>query len=109
MKPARSPVEKQQILMTIEKYPSFVNCFTNDWTDIVLKDLFNRMYGKIPRNFLVNISGLIGTPSGIFKSSMGLQIALKLDPTFDLKKRVAFSVNKLLDKLNKNTEYYLCK
>jgi len=73
-----------------------------------MDDLQYRLNGKIPRNFLLNIKGLIGTPTGIFKSTMGLQIAFALDPNFNLKQRVAFSVNQLLDKIKENTEYNLC-
>lgn len=79
-----------------------------DWTKIVIDDLQYRLNGKIPRNFVVNISGNVGTPTGIFKSSMGLQIALHLDPTFTLQQRVAFSVNQLLEKLQDYSEYKLC-
>ncbi len=63
--------------------------------------------GKIPRNFLINISGLIGTPTGIFKSTMGLQIAFHIDKLFNLKTRVAFSINELLDKIKQYTEIYM--
>lgn len=73
-----------------------------------MDDLRYKLYGKIPRNFLINIGGLIGDKTGIFKSTLGLQIALELDPFFNLKQRVAFSINQLLDKVKNNTEYNLC-
>lgn len=104
----RSPAEVEQIKKLLMTDATFRNCFRKDWTGNVMNDLLNRLYGKIPRNFLINITGLIGTPSGIFKSSMGLQIALKLDPTFNIQQRVAFSANQLLDKIQNNSEYLLC-
>lgn len=108
MKTSRTPAEIEQIKITIQQSPTFYKVFTDNWTDNVLEDLRYRLYGKIPRNFLINISGLIGTPTGIFKSTMGLQIALALDPRFTLQQRVAFSINQLLDKVRNNTEYSLC-
>lgn len=82
--------------------------FQEDWTGKVMQDLHYKLYGKIPRNFLINIGGLVGSLTGIFKSTLGLQIALSLDPQFNLKQRVSFSINQLLDKVKKNTEYNLC-
>lgn len=107
MKVMRSETEEQQIRAMLYEKSSFKNVFKKNWTQIVMKDLRYRLYGKIPRNFLVNIGGGIGTPSGVFKSSLGLQIALTLDPLFNLKARVAFSVNDLLDKVSTNTEIYM--
>lgn len=108
MKIERTKAELVQIQALLQQNNTFSKVFEEDWTEIVMNDLKNRLYGKIPRNFLVNISGLVGTPTGIFKSSLGLQIALKLDPLFDLKTRVAFSINQLLEKVRENSEYYLC-
>ncbi len=79
-----------------------------DWTENVINDLKERLFGAIPRNFALNISGLIGTPTGIFKSSMGLQLALSLDSNFSLERNVGFSVNDLLDKIQKYTEFVFC-
>ena len=87
---------------------TFYKVFSDDWTQNVINDLKNKLYGKIPRNFLINITGLIGTPTGIFKSTLGLQIALMLDPLFTLQQRVAFSINQLLDKVKEYSEYDLC-
>jgi hypothetical protein len=108
MKLQRTKAEYQQIINLIQEKPSFLKVFSDDWTKIVMDELRNRMFGKIPRNFFVNIGGLIGTPTGIFKSSMGLQIALDLDPTFTLAERVGFSVNDLLDKIKRYSEHHLC-
>jgi len=101
-------MEVEQIKITIQQNSTFYKIFTENWTDNVLEDLKYRLYGRIPRNFIINISGLIGTPTGIFKSTMGLQIALALDPRFNLNQRVAFSINQLLDKVKNNSEYVLC-
>ena len=98
-------VQIQEMLLTDR---TFKRAFKQDWTDKVLMDLRYKLYGKIPRNFLVNIKGLIGSQTGIFKSTMGLQIALSLDPLFNLNERVAFSINQLLDKVKRYTEYNLC-
>lgn len=92
----------------LQQNNSFYKVFQEDWTQEVLEDLKNRLYGKIPRNFLVNIGGLIGTPTGIFKSTIGIQLAMKLDPRFNLHQRVGFSINQLLDKVKENSEYYFC-
>lgn len=105
MKVQRTPAEEEQIKFVLKGNETFFKTFKCDWTANVLDDLHYRLYGKIPRNFLINISGLIGTPTGIFKSTLGLQIALTLDPLFDLHKRVAFSVNDLLDKVKKHSEF----
>ena len=90
------------------KNSTFRNCFERDFTKEVLEDLRYRLFGRIPRNWLINISGLVGVPTGIFKSSMGLQICLSLNPMFNLREHVAFSVNELLDKIKNNSEYSLC-
>lgn len=104
----RTPAEVEQLKMMLKSIPTFRNVFMKDWTDNVITDLKYRLNGKIPRNFVVNISGGVGTPTGIFKSSMGLQIALHIDPTFSLQQRVGFSVNQLLEKLQTYSEYKLC-
>lgn len=108
MKVQRTPAEREQIKNNLQNDQSFIKVFKNNWTEKVMEDLSYKLYGKIPRNFLVNISGHIGTPTGIFKSTLGLQIALKLDPLFNLNQRVAFSINQLLDKVKSNSEYHLC-
>lgn len=108
MKVSRTPAENEQITMMIHSTPTFYKVFKQDWTQNVMQDLHYKLYGRIPRNFLINISGLIGSPTGIFKSTMGLQIALTLDPNFTLQQRVAFSINQLLDKVKEHSEYQLC-
>lgn len=108
MKTNRTRAEVVQIQALLQQNSSFYKVFQDNWTPTVLDDLNNRLYGKIPRNFLVNIGGLIGTPTGIFKSTLGLQLAFKLDPRFNLQQRVGYSINQLLDKVRDNSEYYLC-
>jgi hypothetical protein len=108
MKTGRTPAEVVQIREMFLKNRTFNKVFGDDWTGKVMEELRYRIYGKIPRNFLINITGLIGTPTGIFKSTLGLQIALALDPLFTLQQRVAFSINQLLDKVRMYSEYNLC-
>jgi hypothetical protein len=108
LKTNRTRAEVVQIQAMLQQNSSFYKVFQEDWTQTVIDDLKNRLFGKIPRNFLVNISGLIGTPTGIFKSTVGLQLALKIDPFFNLNQRVGYSINQLLDKVRDNTEYSLC-
>lgn len=107
MKVQRSPAEAEQIKSIIQFNRSFKNVFKKDWTKIIIDELAYKLYGAIPRNFLINITGLIGVPTGIFKSTLGLQIARTLDPRFNLKERVAFSINELLMKVQKYSEFYM--
>lgn len=109
MKVLRTQAEKEQISKLFNDNYTFMNVFKKDFTNNVMNDLHYRMHGRIPRNFLINISGLIGTPTGIFKSTLGVQIALSLDKTFNLKTRVAFTINDLIEKIQDNTELKLTK
>lgn len=70
-----------------------------DLTTNIFQELYDILYGKIPRNFVINIKGNIGRQTGIFKSSLGVQLALKLDPTFNFAERVAFTPNELISKV----------
>lgn len=108
MRVHRTKAEVEQIKKYLSENSTFYKCYTTDFTEEVIEDLRYKLYGRIPRNFLINISGLIGSATGIFKSTMGLQIALRLDPFFNLKQRVAFSINNLLDKIERYSEYSLC-
>jgi len=67
----------------------------NDMTPVILSEIHNIFEGKIPRNFIINIRGRIGRRSGVFKSSFGMQLAMAIDPTFNLKERFAFTPNHL--------------
>lgn len=108
MKVQRTPAETEQIKLLLERNMSFRKVFRDDWTENIMNDLWYSLFGKIPRNFVVNISGMIGTPTGIFKSTMGLQMALRLDRNFDLHNRVAFSIEELLHKVMNYSEYDFC-
>ena len=70
-------------------------------TGQILTELDTILNGKIPRNFVIMIKGGIGRQSGIFKSCLGHQLALKLDPTFTYEERVGFTINELTDKIKK--------
>lgn len=86
----------------MQRYPSLIRALKKDWTQIVHDDLNYRLHGAIPRNWVLNIRGLIGTPTGIFKTSMGLCYARSLDPTFNIEERVAFTPAEL----NKKVKLY---
>jgi hypothetical protein len=75
-----------------------------DYTAILKDELLNILYGKIPRNFIINIKSCIGSPTGVFKSSLGLQFAIELDPTFNVFERVAFTPNQLNDLIKKHAK-----
>jgi len=70
-----------------------------DLTATIFQELYDILYGKVRRNFVINIKGNIGRQTGIFKSSLGIQLALKLDPTFNFAERVAFTPNELISKV----------
>lgn len=99
MKWFHTPVEKAHIMEVGSRYPSLFKALKKDWTQIMNDDLNYRLNGAIPRNWVLNIRGLIGTPTGIFKSSMGMCIARALDPTFTIKERVAFTPAELNKKI----------
>jgi len=98
LKFAHTEAEKDDIIDLYTKCPSVKSALKKDYTKPFLDDLYYRLYGKIPRNWVINIQGLIGTPTGIFKSALGLCIASALDPTFNedtVRERVAFTPNQL--------------
>jgi len=97
-----TPVEKAHIVEVIQRHPSLIKALKNDWTQIMKDDLNYRLNGQIPRNWVVNIRGLIGTPTGIFKSALGMCWARMLDPTFNIAERVAFTPAEL----NKKVKQY---
>lgn len=100
--------EKQDVKDLADANPSFYqNVLKNkiNLTETIEEELRNIMYGKIPRNFIINIKNCVGSPTGVFKSSFGLQFfCLKLDPTFVVKDRVAFTANQLNDLIKKNAD-----
>jgi len=90
--------EKDDIIDLYHNYSSVKKALKKNYTKPFIDDLKYRIYGKIPRNWVVNIQGLIGTPSGIFKSAMGLCICSMMDKTFTpatLQSRVGFTPNQL--------------
>lgn len=104
MKWFHTPVEKAHIVEIAQRYPSLLKALSKDWTKIMDDDLNYRLNGAIPRNWVMNIRGLIGTPTGIFKSSLGMCYARSLDPTFNIKERVAFTPAELNKKVKKYSE-----
>lgn len=70
-------------------------------TNQILDELGIILNGKIPRNFVITIKGGIGRQSGVFKTCLGHQLALKLDSTFTYNERVGFTINELTDKIKK--------
>ena len=104
--------EKHDMIDLAKTNQSFYDVWKQklDITEYLFSELREIMYGRIPRNFVINIKGNIGRQTGIFKSSMGCQIALDLDPTFNVEERVGFTPNQLLDKIKmyaKTKQIYL--
>lgn len=99
-----TPIEKAMIEDLYRREPSFKRALSRDWTKTVWDELNFRFNGKIPRNFVLNIRGLVGTPTGIFKSAMGLCIAKAIDPTFNIQERVAFTSNELNIKVKQHAK-----
>jgi hypothetical protein len=99
MKPTQT--EQQDLIDLAKTNKSFYEVwkYKIDWTTVLMQELNNILYGRIKRNFTLNIKGLVGRQTGVFKSSFGCQLALTLDPTFNIKERVAFTPNQLLDKI----------
>lgn len=94
-----TPAERDDLIDLAMNYPSVKQAIKNDLTMEFLHDLMYRLYGKIPRNWVVNIQGLVGTPTGIFKTALGLNIARATDPSFNINtiaQRVAFTPHQLI-------------
>jgi len=104
LKPEFNDDEIGDIKEMIGSYPSF---YKNIWlqkimlTDEITERLRNLMFGKIPRNFIINVRGLIGRKSGIFKTSMAMQLALELDSSFNIRERVGMTTYQLEEKIEK--------
>lgn len=99
LKWAHTPAERDDLIDLALNFPSVKLAIRNDITIDFLRDLRYRLFGKIPRNWVVNVQGLIGTPAGVFKSALGLNIARATDPTFNLNtltERVAFTPHQLI-------------
>lgn len=93
--------EKMDITDLASANPSFMNVWQNkvNLTDVIIPELRNILHGVIPRSFVINIKGFIGRQTGVFKSSFGSQLALDIDPTFNIKERVALNMDMLLEKI----------
>lgn len=104
MKFAHTDIEKEDIRYLWSHNKSAKSCYkkSKDWTAKVDKELRTRLNGQIPRNWVVNIRGLIGTPSGIFKSALGLNLARNHDHLFKLSERLAFSPEELNIKIQEH-------
>jgi hypothetical protein len=97
-----SVTERQDVYELAQTSQSFyqnVMVKKTDLTKTIKDEMSYMLNGRIPRNFILNVRGLIGNHSGVFKSSLGIQLAMELDPTFNVKERLAFTANDLNDKL----------
>jgi len=93
--------EREQVEELIRRNPSILRALGKDKTSVLLDNLKNRFNGVYPRNFVLNIRGLVGSPSGVFKSALGLYIARLIDPSFNVSERLAMSPSDLNDKIRK--------
>lgn len=73
----------------------------NDCTASFFREVDDITHGMIPRNFILNIRGGIGRKTGIFKSTLGIQMAMKIDPTFNVDERLGMTPNELNEKIKK--------
>jgi hypothetical protein len=98
-----SETEKMDIIDLAKANTSFYEVWKNkiEISQVILSELRNILYGPIPRNFVVNIKGNIGRQTGVFKTSFGCQLALTLDPTFNVEERMGFTPQQLLAKIKK--------
>jgi len=80
-------------------YDSIISAEKNDYTNTLMNELRSIFYSQIPRAFILNVRGRIGRLSGIFKTAMGLQIALSIDDDFSVEERVGFTPDDLLQKV----------
>jgi len=72
-----------------------------NYTKPFFTEVYDTLNGPYTLNIVLNIKGGIGRQTGIFKSSLGCQIALELDPQFCIDKNLAFTYNELDDKVKK--------
>ena len=96
---SHTPAEKADIEDLLRRNHTLIRALQRNWTKILKEDLNYRLNGQIPRNFVVNVRGGIGTPSGVFKSALGLNMARQLDPTFNVEQRVGFTPAELNRKI----------
>jgi len=77
-------------------YSNIVSNTKKDYTEVFMKEIKNFVYSDYPQNFIINITGGIGRKMGIFKSSLGMQLALEFYPNFNVNTHLAFSYEDLL-------------
>lgn len=75
-------------------------------TDIIYDEILNNILNaKIPRSFVIVINGKIGRKTGILKTALGIQYALKMaeesNIEIDLNKHLAFTPDELCEKIEK--------
>ena len=72
-------------------------------TNIIDGEVKNILTGAFPRNFVMNITGLIGRQTGILKSALGIQKAIeyseKYNLKFDINKHLAFTPTDLSEQV----------
>lgn len=66
-----------------------------DYTKVFMDEMDGIINAPFSKNFVINIMGGIGRQMGIFKSSLGLQLALKFYPDFDVEKQLALTYSDL--------------
>ena len=99
-----TPTEQDDVIELCRANPTFhqyIYRAKRDYTNEFMRELRDVVYGKIPRNFVLNIKAGIGRQRGVFKSSFGNQLAITLDPQFNVKERVAFTTYDLNEKIKK--------
>lgn len=98
-----SPQQRYEIDLWRRRNESF-RMFYKEKRDITAQideEIHSCLYGRKPMNFVINITGLIGHRTGILKTSLAGQIALKNDPSFNVKERIGMTPQELLDKVKK--------
>jgi len=99
-----STTEEDDILELCRINPTFhkfVYKLRRDYTEVFLQELKDILYGKIPRNFVINTKAGIGRQRGVFKTSFACQLALSLYPQFNIKENVGFTTYQLNEKIKK--------
>src|SRR4030043_187499 len=74
-------------------YETIFSSNKRNLTNGIFKEIEDIKNSKIARNFVLNVRGLVGSKSGVFKSAFSNQIALSLDPSFNVKERVSFTLD----------------
>jgi hypothetical protein len=101
LKPLWSASEKSDIMELAAWNVSFRQAMRqkHDLTMQLHDEVDRLLNGPIPRNVIINFKHGVGSPTGVFKSTLALQWALMHDPTFTVEGRVAFTINQMLELL----------